>query len=312
MTKIKTILIILIVIILVGVLIAPYFLARSIYDKSFNEGYKTDVANWISITRFETLTNTRYTFPTKQGHELVGYLYEQKDPEQQKKGVIVFAHGLGGGGQNGYMEIFNYLTERGYYVFAYDATANDESDGDVVGGLPQGFIDLDYAIDFAYTIEEIRDLPFMLMGYSWGGLSVVNVLNYHPEVEAVVSLAGWNESMDMIEHTGREKVGNIVKLFMPYARLHEYLKYGDYASSTAMKGFAASDCNVMIVHGAKDTVVPIEYGFDTYHKVYGNDERFVFKKYEDRDHGLMNKVDGSLDYELMTEIADFFDKSLEK
>ena len=308
--KIKVIISSALVILLIGILITLYFFAQSIYDRSFNYRCTTSVEKKFEVSEFETLTRERYTFQSKQGQQLVGYLYEQNNPDLQEKGVVVFAHGLGGGGQTGYMDIFQCLTMHGYYVFAYDATANDESEGDVIGGLPQGFIDLDYAIDFAYTIEEISDLPFVLMGYSWGGLSVANVLNYHPEVEAVVSMAGWNKSMNLIEYRGCEMVGNVAKLLIPFAIVHEYLMYGDYVFSTALKGFENSDCKVMIVHGVKDDTIPIEYGYETYYEKYGEDERFVFKKYEDRDHHVLNYADGARDFELMAEVVEFFDNSL--
>ena len=290
--------------------VALYNLAVSIYDGSFNYRYDTSEEEAFELSDFPTLTRERHTFTSLQGQTLVGYLYEQSDPALEEKAVIVFAHGLGGGGQRGYMDIFDYMTAQGYYVFAYDATANDESEGDVVGGLPQGFIDLDHAIDYAYTVEEIKDLPFLLMGYSWGGLSVVNVLNDHPEVEAVAALAGWNESMNLIDYRGQQMVGGAAKLLLPYAMVYEYVLYGDYSFHTAMKGFAASDCDVMIVHGELDDTIPIGYGYDKYYKKYGDDDRFTFKKYADRDHGVMTTADGELDLALMAEIAAFFDQSL--
>ena len=187
--------------ILIAGSVALYMLAVSIYDGSFSYRCTTSEEDSFSMEDFPSLNRSRHTFASKQGQTLVGYLYEYADVTDMK-GVIVFAHGLGAGGQTGYMDIFNYLSSCGYYVFAYDATANDESEGDVIGGLPQGIIDLDYAISYAQTIEQIKDLPFVLMGYSWGGMSVGNVLNYHSEVKAVVTLAGWNKSMNMIDHCG--------------------------------------------------------------------------------------------------------------
>ena len=299
-------------VLLTGCLIALYLVARSVYNGRFNFRCTTSQSDAFDISEFETLANTRYVFKSKQGHQLVGYLYEQTDPELRPQGVIVFAHGLGAGGQNGYMDAFHYLTRQGYYIFAYDATANDESEGDVIGGLPQGYIDLDYAIDFVYGIEKLRGLPVGLMGYSWGALSVANVLNFHPEVKAVVSLAGCNRSLDLIEYHGCKMVGKAAKWLIPFAWLHEYLRYGDYACSTAMKGFANSDCKVMIVHGELDHTVPIQYGYDAYFEKYGTDERFVFKKYKYRDHDLLRENRGkrNLDLELMAEIASFFDQSM--
>lgn len=297
-------------VLLITGMVVLYFLAKSIYDGRFNERCTTSLKDSFELSEFETLAAKRYTFRSKQGHQLVGYLYKQNDSAMQSKGVIVFAHGLGAGGQNGYMDIFHYLTEQGFHVFAYDATANDESEGEKIGGLPQGIIDLDYAIDCVHGIEEVRDLPFGLMGYSWGALSVTNVLNYHPEVKAVVSLAGCNRSTDLIEYHGIKMVGKSAKWLVPFVRLHEYLKYGKYAFSTALKGFANSNCRVMIVHGANDRTVPIEYGYDVFYEKYATDERFVFKKYEHRDHDIADLYKGTRDYELLGEIAAFFDQSM--
>ena len=289
-----------------------FFLSVSIYDGSFNYRCTTSEDDGFSLSDFPALTRTRHTFKSNKGQTLVGYLYESTDESVMEKGVIVFAHGLGAGGQTGYMDIFDYMISRGYYVFAYDATANDESEGEVIGGLPQGTIDADYAIDYALTIDKIKDLPFVLMGYSWGGMSVTNVLNYHPEVKAVASLAGWNKSMDMIDYRGCQMVGGVAKLLLPFASVYEFTMYGEYSFSTSMKGFDKSDCAVMIVHGEKDDTIPIEYGYETYYEKYGDSDRFIFKKYADRDHGVMTDAEGNLDMELMAEVATFFDNNINK
>ena len=148
------------------------------------------------------------------------------------------------------------------------------------------------------------------MGYSWGGLSVVNALNYHPEVKAVVSLAGWNKSMNLIEYQGCQMVGGVAKLLLPFATVYEFTMYGQYAFSTGMKGFANSDCPVMIVHGQQDTTIPMEYGYETYLEKYENDSRFTFILYPDRDHSLLDNADGTRDFDLMDKVAAFFDESL--
>ena len=287
--------------------VVMYFVGVSIYKGSFDYRCETSAEDAFDISEFPTMKRERHTFKSNNEQTLVGYLYENADELSEKTGVIVFAHGLGGGGQTGYMDIFDIMTRAGYYVFAYDATANDESEGEVVGGLPQGYIDLDHAISYAQTIEEIKDLPFALMGYSWGGLSVTNVLNYHPEVKAVVSLAGWNKSMNLIDYRGCQMVGGVAKMLLPFASLYEFLEYGKYSFSTSMKGFKNSDCAVMIVHSDDDTTIPIEFGYETYIKKYENDERFTFKKYTGRDHALLTLEDETLDVALFEEIVEFFD-----
>ncbi len=288
--------------------VALYIVAMSIYSGSFDYRCDTAESARFNIADFPELERERHSFNTMQGHKLVGYLYGSTSVEE--KAVIVFAHGMGGGGQVGYMDIFNFMAQQGYYVFAYDATANDESEGEVMGGLPQGYIDLDYAISYAQGIEEIKDLPFLLMGYSWGGMSVTNVLNYHPEVKGVVSLAGWNKSMDMIDHVGCGMVGPVAKLLLPFASVYEFFMYGNYAFSTSMDGFENSDCPIMVVHGEKDSTIPIEYGYGKYIAKYGNSDRFVFKSYTDRDHDVVRDESGAHDMALFQEIADFFDSCI--
>lgn len=295
----------------VGGLGGGYIAAVSIYSASFGYRCTTDADAAFDIAEFPDLSRDRHTFTTLQGHTLVGYLYKSTDSDVTLKALLVFAHGLGGGGQTGYMDIFDYFCSQGYLVFAYDATANDESEGEEIGGLPQGFIDLDYAITYAESLPEAADLPTVLMGYSWGGLSVANALNTHPDVEAVASLAGWNKSMDMIEYRGCQMVGPMGKVLLPFVSAYEFVTYGGkYAFSSAMKGFENSDCEVFVVHGELDDTIPIEYGHDTYIEEYADDARFTFKTYADRDHLVMRDESGKHDMALMAEIAAFFDAAL--
>ena len=57
------------------------------------------------------------------------------------------------------MDFLYSIAQHDYFVFAYDATGNDESEGDSVEGLPQGVIDLDNVITFVEQQDEFKDLP---------------------------------------------------------------------------------------------------------------------------------------------------------
>ena len=83
-------------------------------------------------------------FASRQGQMLRGYHYTKEG--ELPKGLVVLSHGLGGGGQNSYMDVADYLTDHGYAVFAYDVTGNDKSEGESIRGIPQGVTDLDYAL----------------------------------------------------------------------------------------------------------------------------------------------------------------------
>lgn len=299
--------IVLIAVLLAG-MVAGYLAAAAMYKKSFNYRCTTSVSDRYDIEKFPAMTRSRHTFSTRQGHQLVGYLYGSADGAAPKA-LVVFAHGLGAGGQTGYLPIFDYLVQNGYCVFAYDATGNDESEGEAIGSLIQGYIDMDYATTYAQGLEETAGLPLVLMGYSWGALSAGNTLNTHPEAAAVVTIAGWNRARDLVDAGTRQKLGKAADLVMPFISLYEFVTYGKYASSTAMKGFERSDCGVMIIHGELDGTVPIELGYDIYAEKYADDPRFTFLRYSDRGHvNILPKSNTGFAGELLTQIVAFCDK----
>ena len=92
------------------------------------------------------------------------------------------------------MGLADYFASHDYLVFAYDATGNGESEGKTAKGMPQGLIDLDYAIRYIKENMELADLPLVLFGHSWGAYSSAGVLNLHPDIKAVVMAAGFNRT----------------------------------------------------------------------------------------------------------------------
>ena len=144
--NLKTLLIILgaiLLLLLAAVLILPKPLAMSVYNDNFDVRFTTYGPFTYDIEDFDGLMRDKYTFESDKGQVLTGYKYYRSNAET--KGLVVMAHGFGGGHRS-YMNIADYFTSNGYAVFAYDATGNDESGGEAEGGLPQGVIDLDYAL----------------------------------------------------------------------------------------------------------------------------------------------------------------------
>lgn len=253
--------------------------------KMYNENFDVSANSYeplmLRVEDFEGLECTEYSFPSDKGQKLAGYLYSSGE---EQHGIVIISHGFGGGGHNSYMDVADYFAKNGYYVFAYDATAMDKSEGEGLGGVPQGVIDLDHAISFVESESDIPDLPIVLFGHSWGGYCVSAVLTFHPEIKAVIECSGFDRSSDMFESGGKSQAGGIIYTMTPFIRIHEYFKYGKYAKNTAMDGFDATDANIMIVHSADDGVIGIEYGLDKYYEKYKDNSRFKFIRFEDRGH----------------------------
>ncbi len=285
MSKKKKILISSIIILILLLLVIPFGITIYLYHQSFGVRYEKYEPLSYSLEDFPGLNRNKYEFSSNQGQKLVGYNYYY--PNNNIKGIIIISHGLGGGGHNSYMDCANYFAKNGYYVFAFDNTGNDESEGKSVNGLPQGVIDLDYAISFIEKQKEFANLPIMLFGHSWGGYSVTNVLNYHPEIKSVVSLAAFNKSSDLIKSQGEELYGNIVNILMPYINTYEKIKFGDYATNTSMSGFAKTNAKIMIIHSEDDKEVQKKYGYDIYYQKYHDSSRFTFISYKDKGHNQL-------------------------
>ena len=280
--KMKIALIIIISVLVVFFLILMPALTIFVYKQNFGSRFKTPEWMAYSVSDFDGLQVRECTFTSDKGQRLTGYQYSKGD--QQIKGVVVMAHGFGGGGHNTYMDVADYFASNGWLVFAYDATGNDKSEGDAVGGLPQGVIDLDYALRYVKQTEEYEGLPIVLFGHSWGGYSVGSVLNFHGDVKAAVLLSGFDRSADLLRQEGASIVGAGINLMMPYFSLYERLKFGKYAACGVLDGFADTDAGILVVHSRDDNVVLPENGYDKFHARYGSDPRFVFIEYKDRGH----------------------------
>ena len=256
-----------------------------VYESIFGERYET--ASWLefSVEDYEGLQMERSDFQSEDV-TLAGYKYSKAN--QEIKGVVIIAHGLGGGGHNTYMPFIDYFTSNGYYVFAYDARGNDNSGGDSVGGLPQGIICLDNALHHVVAIEEYQDLPITLFGHSWGGYSVGNVLYMHPDIKAAVIIAGFNESEDLLEYQGRQMAGAGVHILLPYLKLYERIKFGkEFTAVSAIQGLEKTNAGIMVVHSKDDATVPTKYGYDKFYEAFRNSDRFEFVLYEDKGHDYL-------------------------
>lgn len=265
-----------------------------IYEANFGGRYET--AGWLAYeaSDFEGLQLEQRYFPSNDGQMLAGYRYSKV--EQDVKGLVVLAHGLGGGGHNTYMNVADYFTSNGYLVFAYDCTGNDLSEGSGVEGLPQGVIDLDYALRYVKTVPEYSNLDIVLWGHSWGAYSAGSVLKYHPDVKAAILVAGMDRSEDLIKYQGQLMAGGAVEVVLPFMMTYEGLKFGDYASASVMEGFETSDAAVMILHSLDDTTVPAEYGYDVFYEAYADSDRFRFVLFEDRGHNYLYNSEESKAY----------------
>lgn len=137
----------------------------------------------------------------------------------------------------------------------------------------------------------------MLFGHSWGAYAVGSVLNIHKEIEAAVMVAGFDKSTELFKKEGEAIAGGAINLFMPYVSLYERIKFGHYATDSALWGFKNSDANILIIQSENDSMVPPELGYDKFYAAYSNSPRFQFIYFEDlREHDDVYCSDSAREY----------------
>lgn len=286
-------------------LILPFTLSWTYYEFTYDKYYMTPMSRIRYIEEFDGLQCEECSFDAFDGKAVCGYKY-YKDPDAEKKGVLVTSHGLGNGGQNAYMDIADKFASNGYIVFAYDAVGNDKSDRNTIGGLCRAVADIDSAVSYVESRDDMKDLPVVLFGHSWGGYAVCNALSFHPEVKGIVSVAGFDASADLALSEGLDRIGWLSYLTLPYISAYESFIFGKYADSSALDSFEKTDAEIMILQSENDRAVPREYGYDKYFEKYGDDERFTFKLFEDRGHSGIYYTDAARAY------RDEFDDELDE
>jgi len=287
----KKIVIMLLVVIL---FILPFGVSYFIYQDNFSNRFET--GDWLiqDLEDYEGLKLEEVDFKSNNDQNLKGFIYSKDDIDP--KGLIVISHGLGGGGQNSYMDIADYFASHGYMVFSYDVTGNDKSEGDSINGLPQAVIDLDYALQYIKEDETMKALPIMLFGQSWGGYAAGNVLNVHPDVESIVMISGFNKSVDLIEEEGQKMMGKGMKLLVPYLSLVERVKFGSYAGYSCVKGLENTQANVFILHSKDDNVVSYNNHYEMFMDRFSENDKFSFKSYENKGHSFFLYTEESETY----------------
>lgn len=217
-----------------------------------------------TFTRFE-YTDPRFTcdyryehfaadYPREEvsfdsdGNTLKGWIYGGEND----KGLIVFAHGLGTGHES-YICILLELVDRGWRVFAYDATGCCESEGDGTQGLVRSALDLDNALSYVENDKELSSLPLFVMGHSWGGYAAAAVLGFDHDVDGCVTLSGYDKPMRELTETAEDMLGaDTAKLAKPYIWLYNKLTFGKYSSLSAVESINSTDTPVLVVHGSND------------------------------------------------------------
>jgi len=226
---------------------------KNAMDSSFTKVERPDYTITAGIKNYEDIKDEypreNISFYSNE-NKLTGYIYGSTND----KGLIVLAHGLGGGADD-YLPQIMFFVNHGYQVLGYNCTGSYESEGKSTIGFSQAVIDLDAALNYVEQEDSLNTLDVLLFGHSWGGFAGTNILNYDHDITAVVSVAGVNSAKTFVENVMVDMLGWYGHLEKPFLSIHQHYLFGNKYKMTAVNGINKSDVPVLIIHGKSDDVV---------------------------------------------------------
>ena len=250
-SKLKIVLLV-IFLILIAAFTAGFCITTKEMNRSFGRGSYGDPDTNITY-RYdhyeENYPRKEYRFRSGD-NVLTGWVYGADND----KGLIVFAHGIGVGHES-YLTTLTSLVDKGWRIFAYDATGSCESEGKGTIGLDQSALDLDRALCFVENEKQFDGLPVYVLGHSWGGFASCAVLNFDHNIRAVVSLSGYDNALAELCETCDGMYGKASKLLYPCIWAYNTYTFGKYSSLSAYEGINKSGIPVLVVHGTEDETI---------------------------------------------------------
>ena len=235
-----------------------------------------------------------------------------------------------------------WFVNHGYKVFSYDCTGTHASEGKGTRGMAQSAFDLNAALSCIEEEGDLKTLPVLLFGHSWGAYAAAAVLAGLPgyrgiRIAAAVCVSGYNTPNGIVLEHAKKMIGPLAFLEFPFMALENFFRFGRASTVSAVQSINASSVPVLVIHGAGDKVVPfnsssiiarqkritnpeVEYYIRDKEGQNGHNDLFLSARAVN--YALQMKADGSgeidplimgeLDEEFMTRVNVFFEKSLRK
>lgn len=193
-------------------------------------------------------TDVQFDF---NGYTLRGHVYGADNT----RGLIVFRHGIFSQ-HSDYLPLITAMVDKGWRVFAYDAIGCGKSDGDSTLGMSQSPLDVKAAVDYARQSGLADGLPLALWGHSWGGYGVAAALKECPDVDACVTMSGYDTPMKILDYSATSSFGVLGKVQWPFLWLNTVIDFGDNADVSASDAVVSSGVPTLVIHGTGDMTVP--------------------------------------------------------
>lgn len=278
--------------ILLGVLLAVLLLcllfAKAVEKFAFGKRQEGNVyLQYFTAEDFEGLKTEPVEFPNAEGERLRGNLYF-KGNMPDKKALLIFVHGMGGGHLS-YTTELNFFAEKGYLVLAYDNTGTMASEGKSLKNMAHSISDLRAALRFVKEYSLTKGLPILLVGHSWGAYTVCRTLQYNPDVKGVVSFSAPENEPELLCDQIKQQAGFSMPFLKPFFAFWEKIGADQKATQNTSAALLKTDVPVLLFHGEKDSVVQISNA-PVSNSALQTKENIKIEIYPDKQHNVYSSL----------------------
>ena len=212
---------------------------------------------YLKAKNFDNLNARPIDFKSDKGQTLNGFLYSSAKVDSYKA-LVVFSHGMGAG-HLAYTTEINYFAQKGYLVLSFDNTGTCESEGAKINGFAQGIIDLKFALEFVKSRDDLKDMPIILVGHSWGAYSVCNVSAITDiEIKGIVAFSPFNSMNKLIRDIAKTKTKLNLSILSPFFDLINLLNFGKTGILRTCDTINDNSIPTLVMHGGNDMQVTVK------------------------------------------------------
>lgn len=189
-------------------------------------------------------------FATERGRMLEGWWLTG----EAAQGQVILTHGWGANRQ-ALLPLVPMLVAAGWNVLLFDVRNHGNSDEDTFSSMPRFAEDIDAAI--AWLNNTQGKCPIALIGHSVGAAATLLAASRRNDITAVVSLSSFAHPADMMKRWLVEKGIPFYPLGWYVLRYVERIIGYRYDSIAPIDSITRIHCPVLLVHGDRDTIIPL-------------------------------------------------------
>ena len=197
---------------------------------------------------------------TLDGVRLSGWLI----PSEKSRGTVICLHGYPAN-KSDILPVVSFL-HPDFSLLLFDFRAHGRSGGKITYFGLKEFIDVDSAIRFIRSRENLKDKKTGIWGYSMGGAVGIIASARYDDIDALVTDSAFANFPEMVTHY----YGNLGPLKYLFSGLSIILgRYAlgfDFFENSPENFIANIRCPVLIIHSEQDKFVPYEHAQRLYAK----------------------------------------------